>query len=191
MRCSSGRAPPCGRTGRVTRRRRSTTEPSLFRFQARPPRPRLAEPTGDRAPTVTPDSLRSAETQTQGWLQFETSELILDLEVRDRVLGLMADQGRNRACGFVGAVDAVVREPDGARIERGIGSLLEAAAERGVPMGRLVGGDGPQAIEDAMVAAMEGGARLIGIHLMASDLPYVGAHAAAQPFFKAAARCGF
>ncbi len=149
---------------------------------------------GDRVSTPTLEALRDAETQTQGWLQFETSELILDLGLRDRVLELMAAQGRNRACGFVGALDATLREPDAARVESGIARLFEAAMHHGVPMGRVVGGgvrQGPQEVEDAMVAAIEGGARLIAVHHLTSDLPFHGALAAAEPFFRAARRCGF
>ena len=33
---------------------------------------------GDRTLCFTPDSLRASESETQGWLQFETSEYILD-----------------------------------------------------------------------------------------------------------------
>ena len=37
----------------------------------------------------TPEDLRAAESETQGWLQFETGELILDVETRDRVIERM------------------------------------------------------------------------------------------------------
>ena len=54
-------------------------------------------------------------------------------------------------------------------------------------MGRLVGSgsmENPKDIEDNMV-------RLICAHPMASDLVYRGAAAVADPFFRAAKRCGF
>ena len=38
----------------------------------------------------------------QGWLQFETGELILDTQRRNAVLDHMAEQGRNTAVGFIG-----------------------------------------------------------------------------------------
>lgn len=47
---------------------------------------------------------------TQGWLQFETGELILDVSRRDAVLDLMAAQGPHKACGFVGPFDAIIRD---------------------------------------------------------------------------------
>ena len=150
--------------------------------------------TGDRTMCFTPDSLRGAETETQGWLQFETAEYIIDVTLRDRVLDLMATQGRNRACGFVGPFDAILREGDLPEVEDAMDSLFRAAAERGVHMGRVVGSgsmEDPQDIEDHMVRAMENGCRLLCVHAMTSDLTFRGALAVSDPFFKAAARCGF
>jgi len=149
---------------------------------------------GDRTMMFTPASLREAETETQGWLQFETAEYILDTELRDRVLDLMAAQGRNKVCGFVGPFDAILREGVIPQIEPATDALFRAAAERGVHMGRVVGSgsmENPKDIEDNMVRAMENGARLICAHPMASDLVYRGAAAVADPFFRAAKRCGF
>ena len=149
---------------------------------------------GDRTMMFTPDSLRNAETETQGWIQFETAEFILDIELRDRVLDLMAAQGRNKACGFVGPFDAILREGSIPQIEPATDALFRAAAERGVHMGRVVGSgsmEDPKAIEDNIVRAIENGARLISVHPMTSDLVYRGAAAVADPFFKAAKRCGF
>lgn len=149
---------------------------------------------GDRTMMFTPDSLRNAETETQGWIQFETAEFILNTELRDRVLDLMAAQGRNKACGFVGPFDAILREGAIPQIEPATDALFRAAAERGVHMGRVVGSgsmEDPKAIEDNIVRAIENGARLISVHPMTSDLVYRGAAAVADPFFKAAKRCGF
>lgn len=149
---------------------------------------------GDRTMMFTPDSLRNAETETQGWIQFETAEFILNIELRDRVLDLMAAQGRNKACGFVGPFDAILREGAIPQIEPATDALFRAAAERGVHMGRVVGSgsmEDPKAIEDNIVRAIENGARLISVHPMTSDLVYRGAAAVADPFFRAAKRCGF
>ena len=150
--------------------------------------------TGDREMTFTPDSLRGAEVETQGWLQFETGEYILDKELRGRVLRLMAEQGEHRACGFVGPFDAILREGYLPEMDAGVDELFQDAAKLGVHMGRVVGSGtmlDPKDIEDAMVRAIENGARLIAVHWMTSDLTYLGANNVAEPFFKAAARCGF
>ena len=149
---------------------------------------------GDRSMMFTPDSLREAEVATQGWLQFETAEYLVDVEMRDRLLDLMAGQGRNKACGFVGPFDALLREGDIEHLQEAINSLFRAAAERGIHMGRVVGSGSmqdPKQIEDAMVIAIENGARLISVHYLTSDMPYYGAAAMAEPFFHAAKRCGF
>ena len=150
--------------------------------------------TADRTMTFTPESLRSAESETQGWLQFETGEYILNTELRDRILDLMAAQGPNKACGFVGPFDAILREGQIARMGQAVNELFQVAAQRDVHMGVVISGDAtedPNDIEDGMVEAMENGARLIAVHLMSSDLVYRGAAAAVDPFFKAAKRCGF
>lgn len=121
---------------------------------------------------------------TQGWIQFETGEYILADEVfnkgtRDAVLDLMQKQvrtrylkpnqrlsclpcvtacapaqGRNKACGFIGPFDAVMREGVNPRMADGINDLIKQAAKRGIAMGRVVGSgsmEDPQDIEDAMV----------------------------------------
>jgi len=49
----------------------------------------------------------------------------------------------------------------------------------------------PRKIEDAMVTAIENGARLICVHYFTSDLPLLGALSVSEPFFRAASRCGF
>lgn len=149
---------------------------------------------GDRTMYFTPDGLRGAETETQGWLQFETAEFIMDTELRDRVLDLMAAQGRNRACGFVGPFDAILREGNIPAMAKGVNALFEAAAQRGIHTGRVVGSgtmEDPKQIEDAMVEAIEHGARLICVHPMTGDMTYRGAAAMAEPFFRACVRCGF
>jgi hypothetical protein len=150
--------------------------------------------TGDRSMTFTPESLLAAETETQGWLQFETAELIMDEELRDDVLDLMAAQGRNKACGFVGPFDAILREGDIPAMGEAINRLFRAAAGCEIHMGRVVGSgsmEDPKDIEDAMVEAVEAGARLICVHPLTSDLVLRGAMAVSEPFFRAAARCGF
>jgi 2-keto-3-deoxy-L-rhamnonate aldolase RhmA len=149
---------------------------------------------GDRTMMFTPDELRNAETETQGWIQFETAEYILDKDLRDRVLDLMAAQGRNKACGFVGPFDAILREGEIPEINEAVNELFREAAKRGVHMGRVVGSgsmEDPKDIEDAIVVALENGARLISVHPMTSDMTYRGAAAMAAPFFAAAKRCGF
>jgi 2-keto-3-deoxy-L-rhamnonate aldolase RhmA len=149
---------------------------------------------GDRTMYFTPASLREAELDVQGWLQFETTEYILDEAIRDRVLDLMAAQGRNRACGFVGPFDALMRGGSGEELQLGIDALFRAAAKRGIHMGRLVSpgaDDTPRAMEDAFVRAIEAGGRLLSVHVMTSDLTFRGAEAMAEPFFRACHRCGF
>jgi hypothetical protein len=149
---------------------------------------------GDRAFAFTPDELLGAEVHTQGWIQFETGEFILDKELRDRVLDLMQAQGRNRACGFVGPFDAILREGQIPEINDAVNDLFRAAAERGVHMGRVVGSgsmEDPKDIEDAMVEAIDNGARLICVHPFTSDLVFRGAMNVSEPFFQAAKRCGF
>ena len=149
---------------------------------------------GDRKFAFTPGELRGAEVNTQGWIQFETAEFILDTKLRDRVLDLMQAQGPNKACGFVGPFDAIMREGEIPEINDAVNDLFRAAAERGVHMGRVVGSgsmEDPKDIEDAMVEAIENGARLISVHPFTSDFVLRGAMAVAEPFFRATERCGF
>ena len=82
----------------------------------------------------TPDELRNAETETQGWIQFETAEYIMDRSLRDRVLDLMVEQGRNKACGFVGPFDAILREGEIPEINDAVNELFREAAKRGLHM---------------------------------------------------------
>jgi hypothetical protein len=141
-----------------------------------------------------PEALRSSEQETQGWLQFETSELIFDVDTRNSVLDLMTAQGRNRACGFVGAFDALLRDGDAARVEHGIAELTQAALQRGVPIGRVVltrEPIDPTQLEDELAKTIESGMRLIALSPTTSELPYHGAGPLADCFFRAAERCGF
>ena len=149
---------------------------------------------GDRNFAFTPAALLGAEVDTQGWIQFETAEYILDTNLRDRVLDLMQAQGRNRACGFVGPFDAILRQGEIPEIEDATNALFRAAAKRGIHMGRVVGSgamEDPKDIEDAMVHAIDNGARLICVHPFPSDLVFRGAMNVSAPFFAAARRCGF
>ena len=149
---------------------------------------------GDRTMMFTPDDLRGAETEVQGWIQFETAEYIIDKALRDRVLDLMVEQGKNKACGFVGPFDAILREGDLPEVNDAVNELFREAAKRGIHMGRVVGSgsmEDPKDIEDAIVEAIENGARLISVHPLTSDMTYRGAAAMAAPFFRACERCGF
>jgi hypothetical protein len=149
---------------------------------------------GDGAMLFTPDALKAAETECQGWVQFETSEYIEDVPTRDRVLDVMSLQGRNKAAGFIGPFDALMRGGDALRVAKACDDLIAAAADRGVFMGRVCGSGScsrPEQVEDAMAHAIKVGCRLISVHHVTSDLPFVGAAAAAAPFWAAARRCGF
>ena len=149
---------------------------------------------GDRTMEFSPSALRAAERDVQGWLQFETPELITDRVTRDHVLDMMSSRDRFRACGFIGPFDAVMRGGEGTELQEAIGDLLQAATDRNIPMGRLVSPgstDTPAALEEAFVRAIENGARLLAPHVLTSDLPYRGAAAIAEPFFRACERCGF
>ena len=94
---------------------------------------------GDRTMMFTPDDLRNAKAETQGWIQFETAEYIMDRSLRDRVLDLMVEQGRNKACGFVGPFDAILREGKIPEINDAVNELFRESAKRGLHMGRVVG----------------------------------------------------
>ncbi|MBN1834391.1 MAG: hypothetical protein JW820_01005 [Spirochaetales bacterium] len=150
--------------------------------------------TGDRTMMFTPQELVQAESEIQGWVQFETAEYIMDTDLRDRVLDLMVGHGPNRACGFVGPFDAVLREGDLPEVNQAINDLFRAAARRGIHMGRVVGSGAmadPRDIEDGIVEAIENGARLISVHWQTSDLTFQGAVSVAEPFFRACERCGY
>ena len=63
-------------------------------------------------------------------------------------------QGPNKACGFIGPFDAVMREEVNPRMADGINDLIKEASKRGIAMGRVVGSgsmEDPKDIEDAMV----------------------------------------
>ena len=142
----------------------------------------------------TPQELRDIERDCQGWVQFETAELICDRAVRDEVLGLMQAQPRNSLVGFVGPFDAIMRSGEPAKIMADVDALGRDAADRGIHMGRVCGSGtctDPKDIEDAMVQAIESGFRLISVHYLASEMAYVGAKEAAAPFWAACARAGF
>lgn len=140
---------------------------------------------GDRS---TLGEIRELELGTQGWLQFETAEYISETNTRDAVLDLMVRQGPYKACGFVGPRDAALRSGDQtAAIEH----LVQVATEKGVLMGTVCGGDSVEEAEESMTSALRTGFRLLAVGHMTSDLPYVGARSAAEPFFAACARLGF
>jgi 2-keto-3-deoxy-L-rhamnonate aldolase RhmA len=149
---------------------------------------------GDREMYFTPDALRAAETETQGWVQFETTEYIQDTATRDAVLDVMQAQGLHKASGFIGPFDAVMRAGPTPEMAEACNALLGAAANRGIFMGRVCGSGACKSeaeIEDTMVEAIDAGCRLVCVHHVTSDLPYLGAATAARPFFGAAKRCGF
>lgn len=148
----------------------------------------------DREMCFTPDSLRAAETEVQGWIQFETGQYILDPKIRDGVLSVMQRHGKGRTAGFIGPFDAVIRDGATPKMADGINTLIEEAAKRGIPMGRVCGSGSctdPVEIEEAMFQAIKAGARLICVHYMTSDLAYKGAQNVAMPFFRACKRAGF
>lgn len=149
---------------------------------------------GDREFYFTPKSLRDIETEVQGWVQFETAELIIDENQRNKALDIMQEQGPNKACGFVGPFDLILREGELPNVEKAVENLFIEAAKRKIHMGRVVGSgsiNSPKAIEDAMVRSIELGVRFISVHYMTTDLVLHGAMQVAEPFFKAAERCGF
>ena len=95
---------------------------------------------------------------------------------------------------IIGPFDAVIRDGVNPKMNDGINTLIKEAAKRGIAMGRVVGNgamEDPKDIEDAMVEAIQNGARLICVHRMTSDLPFYGAQTVAQPFWNACKRCGF
>ena len=146
---------------------------------------------GDREVVYSADSLRAAESETQGWLQFETAEYIgvgKDKSVRDAVLDAMAAQGRHRMVGFVGPFDAALRGGCSTdELHGALAALPAVAASRGVVMGRVCGGPN---VEATMLAALKAGYRLLVVPQLTSDLPYCGAAAAAAPFFAACEAAG-
>lgn len=88
---------------------------------------------GDRALRFTPNQLREAETEVQGWIQFETVEYILNRDVRDRIPDLMMEQGRSKACGFVGPFNVVLlREGEMPRLNDASNELIRVASKRGL-----------------------------------------------------------
>ncbi len=149
---------------------------------------------GDGSLLFAPRQLREAESQIQGWLQFETAEYILDIDLRDKILDLMESQEQNMACGFVGPFDMIMREGELPGVEDAISDLFREASRRRIHMGRVFGSSATKdvkEIEDAMSRAIEDGARLIAVHPLTSDLTYRGAKSVAAPFFNALQRCGF
>lgn len=148
--------------------------------------------TGDYNLLFTPKDLKAGETETQGWVQFETMEYIKDKGIRDQVFDVMQKQGPNKACGFVGPFDAVMRGGADPGINDAISDLFSEAAKRGLYMGRVCGSGScstPEAIEEAMVSAIKSGCRLICVHYMTSDMTFHGAEKMAAPFWRACERC--
>jgi len=87
-----------------------------------------------------------------------------------------------------------MRDGSNPRLNDAVNELIHEAAERNIAMGRVCGSgslEDPRAIEDAMYTAIKHGCRLICVHYMTSDLPYLGASTVASPFFKACQRAGF
>jgi len=153
---------------------------------------------GDRVMKFTPDQLREAEIGTQGWIQFETSEYIRKENLRDQVLDLLASQGKNKGCVFIGPFDTVMREGVNESIIEAMNELARVASKRGIPVGRVVGptpgyggNDSAKDFEDNILKAIENGNRLISVHLVTSDLPYYGSQSIADIFFRACKRAGF
>lgn len=153
---------------------------------------------GDRVMKFTPDQLRHAERDTQGWLQFETGEYIKKENLRDQVLELIASQGKNKACVFIGPFDSIMREGASPEIIESLDELAREGSQRGIPIGRVVGpspgyggGDAAKDLEDNLFKAIQNGNRLISIHFVTSDLPYYGAFSIGEIFFRACKRAGF
>ena len=76
--------------------------------------------------------LRSSETETQGWIQFETSEYLIDRKLRDKILQLMVAQGRNKACGFVGPLDVILRQGEIPEVNDAINDFFREATKLGI-----------------------------------------------------------
>jgi len=149
---------------------------------------------GDRVMKFTPEGLRNAEIDTQGWIQFETGEYIFKHKLRDKILDLVAAQGKHKACVFIGPFDAIIRDGADPQMAAAINDLIYEGTRRGIPMGRVIGSgtmEDPQEIENAMVESMQCGTKLICVHKMTSDLPYYGAMNVAEPFWKACKRAGY
>ena len=110
------------------------------------------------------------------------------------MLDAMQAQGRNKACGFVGPFDCLMREGPLEAMGQGVNELFREAAKRGIYMGRVCGSgsqETPEEIEEAMVEAISNGCRLISVHRMSSDMTAHGARGIAEPFLRACRRCGF
>ena len=149
---------------------------------------------GDRSMNYTPVELRASETETQGWIQFETSEYLIDRKLRDKILQLMVAQGRNKACGFVGPLDVILRQGQIPEVNEAINNFFREATKLGIHTGRVVGSgsmEDPKDIEEGMVEAIKNGARLLSVHPLTSDMTLRGAFEMAAPFFRASKRCGF
>jgi hypothetical protein len=109
-------------------------------------------------------------------------------------LDIVAAQGKNKACIFIGPFDAIMRGGEDPKMGQAINDLIQAGASRGIAMGRVVGSgamEDPAAIEEAMYQAIKLGARLICVHKMTTDLPFHGAQNVAEPFWRACTKAGF
>jgi len=155
---------------------------------------------GDRVMKFTPDELRKAESETQGWIQFETGEYIYKEKLRDQVLDIVSAQGKNKGCVFIGPFDAAMREGGSSDLANSINELLHEGASRGIIMGRVVGPtpgyggtteENLKDFENNIYNAIKFGCRLVTVHLVTSDLTYYGAQPIAQIFFNAMKRAGF
>jgi len=154
---------------------------------------------GDRVMKFTPDDLRQAECDTQGWIQFETGEYIRKEKLRDKVLDIVAAQGKNKGCVFIGPFDTVMREGTTSEIIEAMDELARVASQKGIPIGRVIGPnpgygsneDMAQSLEDNLFKAIQNGNRLICVHFVTSDLTYYGASNISLIFFKACKRAGF
>ena len=135
----------------------------------------------------------SEESACQGFVQFETAELISDPEARFAALETMSALPPNTAIAFVGPFDAMMRSESfkWSAIQNDVVSLTEEAMELKDHVGRPIFGKKPEEVEEAMVMAIKQGVRLIACGQLVSELSYVGAQQAAAPFFRAFERCGF
>ena len=151
---------------------------------------------GDYSVIGTPKALRAAEAETTAWVQFETTEYILDAQLQSRVLETMAAHGPNRTVAFVGPLDAAMTSGHvaGDALAEAMDGVMGAAADKGVWSGRVVAATAPEDPEsayDGFARAIGAGGRMLCPGYLASDLAYYGARAVAAPFFRAAADAGF
>lgn len=147
---------------------------------------------GNAALTFTPESLREVEEgQIMAFLQFETSEYLLDTYLQTILIALLAERGPNASAAFVGALDFGMRArtaEEAAQLKTAIANLCSVANSQNVPVGCVAGGATPKDTEEAILAYLRMGVRLIAPPLLASDFPLVGAYEIARPFHRAVER---